>query len=73
MLKIVYLSSKKPKTHQKKVNKSQINACFWKITNTDKIKNGTEEQDSKIPRMLKAKAFVGILDIQNVLHLSLSN
>lgn len=38
-----------------------------------KIKNGTEEQDSKIPRMLKAKAFVGILDIQNVLHLSLSN
>lgn len=38
-----------------------------------KIKNGTEEQDSKIPRISKAKAFVGILDIQNVLHLSQSN
>lgn len=38
-----------------------------------KIKNGTEEQDSNIPRILKAKAFVGILDIQSVLNLSLSN
>lgn len=39
-----------------------------------KIKNGTEEQDSKIPRISKAKAFLGILDIWNVLlHLSRSN
>lgn len=73
MLKMVQLSSKKPRI-QKKVNKSQINAYLWKKSPIlMKIKSSTEDQESPTQWIPKAKACVGILNMQNVLYFSQSN
>lgn len=73
MLKMVQLSFKKPRI-QKKVNKSQINVYLPKKSPIlMKIKSGTEDQESPIQWIPKAKTFVGIFNTQNVLYLYQSN